>query len=203
MSSISYNLIDYFPNGLIISDFHAAMLLDPLLQNCVFTGFAKRHGELYIYAVNVFTSSEISSINSIIAKHTYVEPVTSIHDFTIDQFGIKSYNEQIYSAYDFVIPVSSKVGFSPPRTFMLEKVKATLLTPQLNGENILIDIKVNDVSILSSYISLSNNTKTSLYYDIQTDFIYINDYDDIVIEVINISAESSATGMHIMFIGKC
>jgi hypothetical protein len=218
MSSINYNLEEYFSDGLILSDFRNDLLADSKLDDCDFIGFTKSKGLLTIYASNILTEADKAEIDIVVDAYVYKPPSTRIPYYTIDEFDIKTYTNKKYSAYDFIIPfsisntllINSKVGFSPPRTFILENVKASLLTTQENGDTINIDIKVNDISILSTPIMIENGQKSSFVFHIQSkkkdnydQFIYIKETDYIVIEIVQIGVDTTASGLNVMLVGKC
>ncbi len=96
----------------------------------------------------------------------------------------------------------TKATFRAPKSFTLGNVRASVKTvPQ--GSSILVDINKNGVSILSTFINIDSNTKTSLGSPVQpviSDSV-INDDDEITIDLVQIGSTTAGTGLKVTLIG--
>jgi hypothetical protein len=106
---------------------------------------------------------------------------------------------------DTVAPTTSMtLQLRSPRTFMLTKVKADVITAQSSGSDISVDVSKNGISVLSGDLVILNNATSSESNSTQPTIsipsIYANDI--IQISVTSVDGSTSGTGLKVHLLGE-
>lgn len=98
---------------------------------------------------------------------------------------------------------TAKVTYRIPYDFELSAVRASVTTAPV-GANLIIDIKVNGVSILSTLLSIDDGEKTSVTAATPAviDTTSLTDDDEITIDITQVGSTTAGAGLKVTLLGQ-